>query len=333
MTQNPHRPSSDSGESATPMHNWADLQDVVPQSLPSAVRSGSTQGAVRATAALDLNTDNPWLSLGIMNAIEGGALMESWQQMLTLQTHLFGPIEVRWLMEQGFGSSGRGVLEVGSASGYYGAYLARNFPHVRLYGIEANPHFIERAVRGAEWPPNYSIAPCKLGEDALPSEIATQIDQCLARYVLQHVSNPLRVLRAIHATLPPGGRLFIIEEDDFFFTSYPSWRPFDSAVDAWRRVVSAGGSDSKIGRKLPNLLAEAGFRVDRFELALRTNGELGTGLPEFLPITTKLFHYTNPSLVSAAAALAVEQGFHSESAGHEQRVVATYPHVLVAATK
>lgn len=288
---------------------------------------------------VESGADNPWLTLGIMNAIEDLALLQEWDHVLDVQTRVLGDREVAWLRAKGFSlgvseGGSRGVLEVGSANGCYGSFLARSFPEVRVYGLEANRHLAARFDAGAaDAAPNYHIDICKVGEDALPPAVEGRFDRCFLRFVLQHLSDPGRILRALHDALPVGGRLYVVEEDEHFFTHYPSFEPFAIAADVWHRVCAAGGSDSAIGRKLPELVTSAGFVVDDFDIVLRNNVEMGDGFLELFTKVVRMLHRTNPEIVSEAEVRAVAEGFEASRGDHRGRYVATYPQILLAATK
>ena len=63
----------------------------------------------------DITTDDPELTLGMMSDLGEGELLDAWNSVLDIQTRGFGPREVQWLRDAGFGAGGRSVLEVGSA--------------------------------------------------------------------------------------------------------------------------------------------------------------------------------------------------------------------------
>lgn len=66
-----------------------------------------------------------------------------------------------WLRAKRFALDARGILEVGSATGRYGSFLARSFPEVRVYGLEANKHLAARfGAGGAHAAPGYGITFC-----------------------------------------------------------------------------------------------------------------------------------------------------------------------------
>src|ERR1700712_4804533 len=71
--------------------------------------------------------DDPELTLGMMSDLGEGELLDAWNRVLDIQTRGFGPREVQWLRDAGFGAGGRDVLEVGSGDGTYGRFLATSF--------------------------------------------------------------------------------------------------------------------------------------------------------------------------------------------------------------
>lgn len=149
------------------------------------------------------DTDNPWLTLGIMDSIDDPDLLREWGVLLGMQTRLLGPREVEWLRSNGFGVDGAGILEPGSGDGTYGSFLARNFPEARIYGLEANSSLAGR-FRPKEEVPNYSIDICKVGDDPLPQNLSGKFNQCFLRFVLQHTSDPRPLLLAAYNALPSG---------------------------------------------------------------------------------------------------------------------------------
>jgi SAM-dependent methyltransferase len=275
--------------------------------------------------------DNPWLTLGIMDQIEDPNLLREWIRMLDLQTRLLGHQEVEWLRTNGFGDNCT-VMEPGSGDGRYGSFLARSFRDTRIFGLEANENIAKRfdASQSTE---NYGIDICKVGSDPLPEKLSQGCDQCFLRFVLQHISDPRPLLKAVYDALPPGGKIYIIEEDHSFFTSEPYWLPYSLATDAWARVYAAGGSDGGIGRKLPALVAEAGFAVDAFDIVLRNNVEMGDSFLGLFEQASRVLHYTSPELLPRAELRRIETEFRADRDRHLESFVATYPQILLCATK
>jgi SAM-dependent methyltransferase len=273
------------------------------------------------------------LTLGMMSDLGDGELLDAWNRVLEIQTRGFGPREVQWLRELGFGAAGRAVLEVGSGDGTYGRFLAASFPATRIHGLEPTRALVDRGIEaGGELPVNYTIAECRVGDDPIPGAGEARYDDCLLRYVLQHTSDPVRILKAVHDALPIGGRVFAIEEDAALFVSTEEWPAYAAFVDRLLQVYVASGSDFTTGRKLHVLAREAGFEVEDFRIGLRSNVDLGSDLLDWLIGMTYMLHHTNPSILTREdLELIVGDFTHRRETG--DTTVFCYPQVMMMATK
>lgn len=108
-------------------------------------------------------------------------------------------------------------------------------------------------------------------------------DLVYCRYVLQHLSRPVDVLRAMWAGVRPGG--VVVVEDADFEGSFcdPPHAGFAFWVDAYQRVLRRHGGDPLTGRKLPRLFAEAG--IDEPELTVVQRADR-RGEAKTLPFST-----------------------------------------------
>jgi SAM-dependent methyltransferase len=281
--------------------------------------------------ALALVEDPAPLTLGMMSDLGDGALLSAWNRVLDIQTRGFGPREVQWLRDAGFGAHGRTVLEVGSGDGNYGRFLAESFPGTRIHGLEATQALIDSGVQASgELPANYTITACRVGDEPIPG--AHTYDDCLLRYVLQHSSDPVGILEGVYDALPVGGRVFAIEEDSALFVSTEAWPAYAAFVDRLTRVYIASGSDFTTGRKLHLLAREAGFEVEDYRIGLRTNVDLGTDLLDWLIGMTHMLHHTNPSILTLAD-LELIAGDFTRRRESEDTTVFCYPQVMMMATK
>jgi SAM-dependent methyltransferase len=94
-------------------------------------------------------------------------------------------------------------------------------------------------------------------------------DLVYCRFLLQHLSRPLDLLRRMWASLRPGGAL-IVEDTDFDGKfCYPQNDAFDFYVRNYVAVLRAHGGDPLIGRKLPGYFAEAGIPTPELNLVQR----------------------------------------------------------------
>jgi SAM-dependent methyltransferase len=152
------------------------------------------------------------------------------------------------------------VLEVGSGLGLLAAAVASAAEDVHVVGVERSPDQIAAAVRAA-------CVRYVLG-DAHRLDFADGcFDLVYARYVLEHVARPERVLGEMGRVARPGGRVAACENDVTLFRLDPPCSSFEHVWDGFRRYQETLGGDGRIGRRLYRLFRHAGF--SRIELSVQ----------------------------------------------------------------
>jgi ubiquinone/menaquinone biosynthesis C-methylase UbiE len=146
------------------------------------------------------------------------------------------------------------VLELGSGLGILAERVSRKLTTGRMTGIEISKEQL------AKCPPENErlVFICGDAQDLHFKENA--FDTIYCRYILEHVPDPLRVLKEARRVLKPGGNLFIQENAILLLKLYPECTVFDQVWSAFARYQSDIGGDSMIGIKLYDLLKQAGFR-------------------------------------------------------------------------
>ena len=195
----------------------------------------------------------------------------------------------------------RRLFEVGSGVGAQTEILLRHFPELHVTGIEINDAQIAEARRFLATVPwatgRYDI----VKGDATRLEFEPESFDCaFLCWMLEHVSDPARVLGEVRRVLSPGAPIVCSEvlNATFFLDPYSPntmryWMAFND------HQLSLGG-DPFVGAKLGNLLQSIGFRdvqtdVRSFHLDNRAPGERA----EFLSFWTELLLSGAPSLIAA----------------------------------
>jgi ubiquinone/menaquinone biosynthesis C-methylase UbiE len=195
----------------------------------------------------------------------------------------------------------RKLLEVGSGVGAQTEILLRHFPELHVTGVELNDAQIAEAKRFLATVPWASGRYEIVKADATRLEYQPEtFDAAFLCWILEHVSDPARVLGEVRRVLMSGAPIVCNEvlNATFFLEPYSPntmryWMAFND------HQLSIGG-DPFVGAKLGNLLQSIGFRdvqteVKTFHLDNRAPGERA----EFLSFWTDLLLSGAPSLIAA----------------------------------
>jgi len=103
------------------------------------------------------------------------------------------------------------VADIGAGTGYMSLRLAKRVgPTGKVYANDIQPEMLRRLRQNADQAKLKNIETI-LGSDVDPKLPAGQMDLVLLVDVYHEFSQPQKMLRAIRATLKPGGRLVLLE--------------------------------------------------------------------------------------------------------------------------
>ncbi|HJQ97618.1 MAG TPA: methyltransferase domain-containing protein [Candidatus Polarisedimenticolaceae bacterium] len=180
------------------------------------------------------------------------------QHRLTLMNRLANEGSLR---ELGL-SGGERILEMGAGLGEFARAMRRAAGYSgSVVGIEASPEQIARAEALAHAAGEDGRVELRRG-DALdpplrPDEWGS-FDVVHARFLLEHLPDPLRAVEVMARAARPGGRVVLEDDDHDLLRLWPEpegvARVWDAYMESYRRLRC----DPLIGRKLPRLLHEAG---------------------------------------------------------------------------
>jgi len=184
---------------------------------------------------------------------------------------------------------GERVLEMASGLGVMARAMARAAGlSGKVVGIERSPQQIETARRLARQAGEESLIETRQGDAFDPPLAANEwgtFDVVHARFLLEHVRDPLGIVKVMVRAARPGGRI-VVEDDNHdtlrLWPEPPGWRALWQAyMDRFRSL----GCDPLVGTRLAALLHEAGAIPARTALIPYTSCQGG---PLFEGITRNL---------------------------------------------
>lgn len=159
-------------------------------------------------------------------------------------------------------AGGERVLDVGSGLGQFSRGVAKLVaPAGTVIGIERSADQIAQAERLARQAGDRDLVEFRQGDaTALPlrdHEWGT-FDVAHTRFLLEHVPDPLAVVRGMVRAVRPGGRVVLQDDGHDIMRLSPEPPGFQRLWSAYLRTYDRVGNDPYIGHRLVSLLVQAG---------------------------------------------------------------------------
>ncbi|MFD2034430.1 class I SAM-dependent methyltransferase [Belliella marina] len=206
-------------------------------------------------------------------------------------------------------SEQRELLEIGSGVGAQTEILLKKFPHLKITGVEYEAKQIEKAEKNLNLS-GYTAPQVRfIQQDARKLVLDRKFDSAFICWVLEHISDPIQVLKSMKPHLLPNAKVVITEVFNATFYTYPS---IPAIMDYWRIYndyqVQIGG-DPQVGAKLGDLLEASGYT----NISLRSGG-FHLDSRHFEDKKTVFNYWKN--LMSSGAPMLLEEGLINEAQIH-----------------
>ncbi|HWE24848.1 MAG TPA: methyltransferase domain-containing protein [Myxococcales bacterium] len=134
---------------------------------------------------------------------------------------------------------------------------------IRAVGLERSAEQIAEALRQAREEGEEQLLELREGDVLSGTVEEASYDLAHARFVLEHVPDPLAVVRAMVRSVRPGGRIVLQDDDHDVLRVWPEPPGLRTLWQAYMRTYDRLGNDPIVGRRLVALLHEAGARPVR----------------------------------------------------------------------
>ncbi len=155
------------------------------------------------------------------------------------------------------------VLEMGAGTGVFAQALAAALPRGGVLGIERDPNQFQAAGQLARGVANLELRQGDAYDPPLRPDEWESFDVAHARFLLEHVQRPLDVVRVLVRAIRPGGRVVLVDDDHALLRLWPEPPGLSRLWSAYVDLYADQDTDPYVGRRLVELLAQAGARLSR----------------------------------------------------------------------
>ena len=160
---------------------------------------------------------------------------------------------------------GERVVDFGAGIGQFARAIGR-VTGVPVVCIERSAAQIQGALSQADADQETHLLDMREGDvDAPPlrSEEWGAFDVSHTRFLLEHVRDPLAVVKSMVLAVRPGGRIILADDDYAGLRLWPEPPRFGLVWQAYQRTYDRHGNDPIVGRRLVQLLHHAGATPKR----------------------------------------------------------------------
>ena len=157
------------------------------------------------------------------------------------------------------------ILDFGSGLGQFSRAMARAVPRGRVVGIERDIDQLRGARKLANDDGETNLVDFRQG-DVLGLDLGAEretFDVAHTRFLLEHLPDPLRVVKTMVRAVRPSGRIVLADDDHGVLRLWPEPPGIYDLWNAYMRTYDRIGNDPFVGRRLVQLLADAGARPVR----------------------------------------------------------------------
>ena len=151
------------------------------------------------------------------------------------------------------------LLEIGCGAGAVLGILGQAFSDLKLSGIDLEAKQIEYATQHLQ-NLNLGNVDLRVGDAASLPWSDNQFDHIYAIWVLEHLPDPLQVLKEARRVLKPGGTITITETDYRTILVTPESLNYRYLIDSLCELLLQAQGNPYIGQSLATLLTQAGFK-------------------------------------------------------------------------
>lgn len=193
---------------------------------------------------------------------------------LEKQANLGSDREVKMLRNLGVKDNSV-ILEVGSGPGFYSKILLDNFKESEIIALDVDEKLLNHAsnMLKDEYKNRITFINDDIANSSMPNDY---FDIIIARFVFQHLTDPVKALREIYRILKPGGKVIIVDVDsELWGVAFPKSDLIKGLNNSLAKVQSSLNGNRDIGRSLLTFLKLLRFTNLNIETVINHSEILG----------------------------------------------------------
>lgn len=178
---------------------------------------------------------------------------------LAAQAQLMKPLEVKILKESGLLPEFN-ILEIGCGPGFITSILCELTSDGQIFATDNDETLLEICRQNIKKPPKKGLTLINSSKPNSLEVLKSKIDFGYLRFVLQHVPEKEIILNEVYKALRPEGIICALDSDDGLVIQHPEDEFIRTILSEAQKTQSTKGGDRLIGRKIPSLFSQTGFR-------------------------------------------------------------------------
>lgn len=148
------------------------------------------------------------------------------------------------------------LLEIGSGVGAQTVILLNLFPTLKITCVDYSEVQLEVARHNLR---DFGDRVSFVCQDAKELQLKDRFDAVFICWALEHISEPVEVLRSVKKHLIVGAKIWVTEVFNASFYTNPGLPAYSKYFDAYNKLQRLMGGDPDVGAKLGYLFYQAGF--------------------------------------------------------------------------
>jgi hypothetical protein len=193
------------------------------------------------------------------------------------------------------------IIEIGCGVGAQIQILLNRYPHLKITGVDISEAQISRAGQFLKSDIEAGLVSLYISDgESLPFPNQS-FDGALICFVLEHIKNPLLLLKEVKRIMQLGTNLYCTEAFNAGLYIYPTCIAFQIYYEIFNRYQEQLNGDPNVGVKLSNLALQSGFSettLDYIPLYLDGRTKNMSERIDFIDFVTEVLLSAAPALIA-----------------------------------